>query len=395
MACGKTIRRVGSGSASVLLATQCDHSGFPEARLISVYSRIMPLEKSRIVAETIPLAILICDHDGPPCALLKSSFEREKMVVAVRSAHTVETAKQILAEGQTNTIFIDPISLDLETASQFVFEVRTADPEIVFVLYVDRAKAELNRADFYRGERRRFSHYYSLDKGTPIAVFQDEVHAVLETCQSDLSWRMSTVSIGLFLEKIKRLPQAGDHVLEPNMYAQDLSDVVARLSQKLSPANSRLVPRSVFLSHRFAEVEYVDGLSELLEQNDFSIVTAKTANTYVSKAILDRIGSCEYFLCLMSRDQAKTDGTFTTSPWLLEEKGAALALGKPIVLMVEEGVTDFGGLQGDWQRIHFGPKGFLKAALQAVEQLKSYAGGGSSDAQTPPRVHSRGETSPS
>lgn len=61
--------------------------------------------------------------------------------------------------------------------------------------------------------------------------------------------------------------------------------------------------------------------------------------------------------------------------WLLEEKGAALALGKPIVLMVEEGVTDSGGLQGDWQRIHFGPKGFLKAALQAVEQLKSYAGG--------------------
>ena len=42
--------------------------------------------------------------------------------------------------------------------------------------------------------------------------------------------------------------------------------------------------------------------------------------------------------------------------------------------MVEDGVDDFGGLQGDWQRIHFGPKGFLVAALQAVEQLQSYAG---------------------
>tara|TARA_B100000029_G_C17011798_1_gene755194 strand:+ start:333 stop:575 length:243 start_codon:yes stop_codon:yes gene_type:complete len=72
----------------------------------------------------------------------------------------------------------------------------------------------------------------------------------------------------------------------------------------------------------------------------------------------------------------KMDGTFTTSPWLLEEKGAALALDKPLVMMVEEGVSDFGGLQGDWQRIHFGAKGFLKAALEAVDQLKSYAGEG-------------------
>jgi hypothetical protein len=43
--------------------------------------------------------------------------------------------------------------------------------------------------------------------------------------------------------------------------------------------------------------------------------------------------------------------------------------------MIEEGVDDIGGLQGDWQRIHFGPKGFLKAAMDAVEQLKSYTGG--------------------
>ena len=76
----------------------------------------------------------------------------------------------------------------------------------------------------------------------------------------------------------------------------------------------------------------------------------------------------------MTRDKQKSDGTWTTSPWLLEEKGAALALRKPIVLMVEEGVDDFGGLQGDWQRIHFGAKGFLTAAVQAVDQLESYAG---------------------
>ena len=67
-------------------------------------------------------------------------------------------------------------------------------------------------------------------------------------------------------------------------------------------------------------------------------------------------------------------GRSPRAPWLLEEKGAALALGKPLVLMIEEGVSDFGGLQGDWQRLHFAPKGFLSAALEAVKQLESYTG---------------------
>jgi hypothetical protein len=182
------------------------------------------------------------------------------------------------------------------------------------------------------------------------------------------------------MEKVKHIPKAGSHTMEPNVLVSDLSALIASLATRPSPASARVVPRSVFLSHRFAETEYVEGLIKLLEQHGFIVVTAKTTNTYVSKAILDKIKSCQYFLCLMSRDEGKADGTFTSSPWLLEEKGAALAFGKPIVLMIEEGVSDYGGLQGDWQRIHFGPKGFLSAALQAVEQLKSYAGDNTSGA---------------
>ena len=132
----------------------------------------------------------------------------------------------------------------------------------------------------------------------------------------------------------------------------------------------------MFFSYCFAETEYAEGLIPLLEERGFRVITGQRSNTYISRAIIDRIRNCEYFLCLMTRDKEKTDGTFTTSPWLLEEKGVALALGKQIVLMVEEGVDDFGGLQGDWQRIHFGPKGFLKAALEAARQLASYSGRG-------------------
>ena len=132
--------------------------------------------------------------------------------------------------------------------------------------------------------------------------------------------------------------------------------------------------RTVFLSHRFAENEYVCGLTRLLENEGFTVSIGSPVNTYVSQAVLQRISDADYFVCLMTRDKEKVDGNYTTSPWLLEEKGAALALKKPVVLLVEHGVDELGGLQGDWQRIHFGPKGYLSAALQAVGQLNSYAG---------------------
>jgi hypothetical protein len=131
---------------------------------------------------------------------------------------------------------------------------------------------------------------------------------------------------------------------------------------------------TVFLSCRFADSQYIDGLTGLLIETGFEVVTGDDAGGYISEAILERIRECEFFISLMTRDKEKADGTYTTSPWLLEEKGAALAFGKYLVLLIEEGVTDFGGLQGDWQRHHFAAKGFAGAALKAVKQLRSASG---------------------
>ncbi len=135
-----------------------------------------------------------------------------------------------------------------------------------------------------------------------------------------------------------------------------------------SVANQRL--RRVFLSHCFADKDLAVGLTALLNQHGFEVLTGLDTAGSISRVILQRIGEADFFLCLMTRDQLKADGTFTTSPWLLEEKGAALALQKPVVLMVEDGVSDFGELQGDVERIHFGERRFVMAALQAIEHLK-------------------------
>ncbi|HEV3038592.1 MAG TPA: hypothetical protein VHA33_12530 [Candidatus Angelobacter sp.] len=108
----------------------------------------------------------------------------------------------------------------------------------------------------------------------------------------------------------------------------------------------------------------------LLKHEKFEVMTGGSASTFISQAILDRIKACDMFLCLMTRDELKVDSTYTTSPWLLQETGAAVALGKPLVLMVQDGVSGIGGLQADWQRIHFTDKTFLRAALDALQQLE-------------------------
>lgn len=310
---------------------------------------------------------LVCDADDITRTALLNQLSSHESVKSVDAALDIPTAQTTLRASDINAIFFDPL-IGLDEATRLIFRTRELLPEIVFVLYLDIATAEARREVFYQGERRRFGHYYKLDKATPVPAFPGEVDSVVRLCQSDLSWRLSR-------ESLQRLKDEQDS-MSPAQRAADLQRVSELVEHGSRPPKPRSSANSVFLSYRFAENEYAEGLLPLLEERGFTVVTGKRANTYISKAVLDRIGSCEYFLCLMTRDKQKADDTWTTSPWLLEEKGAALALGKQIVLMVEEGVDDFGGLQGDWQRIHFGPKGFLKAALQAVRQLASYSGQG-------------------
>lgn len=327
------------------------------------------------MSSNIPLYVLVFDPNRVTGEALISQLQKHEAVACVRYAETIDTAQRILRKEEINTIFADPLNPNIDEASEFIFSIRKTLPEIVFALYIDLAAAEAKRKLFYRGERQRFSHYYTLNKAIPVSSFPDEVDSVLRTCQSDLSWRLSKESLRRLIDQENTSSNRDFAVSEKLEKAQEL---VARVSE-----SSRITPNknTVFLSYSFSETEYADGLVPLLKQNGFEVITGKRTNTYIGRAVIDRIRDSEYFLCLMTRNKEKTDGTFTTSPWLLEEKGVALALGKQIVLMIEEGVDDFGGLQGDWQRIHFGPKGFLKAALEAAHQLASYSGRGVDEAE--------------
>lgn len=327
--------------------------------------------------DNIPLSVLICDSNHGEASTLEEAIRRTGGILNVKSVYTLDGAESELHSGSVTTIFIDPLSFDLNKASSFIFATRASLPHIVFVLYIDKALAERRRAEFYEGERRRFSHYFELDKQTPIVSFADELNATLNSCRIELLAEISAAHLERLRQEAKSIVRAG-----PEGSGTQLADrlevllakVTSALESKSLPRKSSSGARKVFLSYRFAEKDYVEGLTNLLGKSGFEVVTGQAANTYISKAVIERIKECDYFLCLMTPSARKDDGTYTTSPWLLEEKGVALAFEKQIVLMIEEGVTDFGGLQGDWQRLHFGSKGFLIAALQAVEQLKSYSG---------------------
>jgi hypothetical protein len=325
----------------------------------------------------IPLKVIIIDPNDASSQILAQTLQgMKKNILSVMQVRSLADAHSALAENDLNTIFIDPISCGIDDASEFIFSIRKLFPSIVFVLYLDFTRMEQIRTEFFARERRRLAHYFRLDKRTPIASFPDEVTATIRACQGDLSFNLSDEKITKLQNELTTIQSTTTATTAsvPLSILQEIQEQLEALKGHQPKEPAIVKPKTVFLSYRFAENEYVEGLTTLLKKDGFEILTGQSANTYISQAILERIRSCEFFVCLMTRTDEKKDGTYTTSPWLLEEKGAALAMGKRIVLMVEEGVNDIGGLQGDWQRIHFTAKGFTSASIRAVDQLKSYVG---------------------
>lgn len=305
----------------------------------------------------IPLDVLVCDTEADSAETLTSLLSAESSVHHASHAPSLYHAQRLLQDERINVIFVDPLSLGLEQASDFVFACRKSMPQIVFVLYTDFSVANKNRA-FYTGERRRFKHYYYLDKGLSPEETEEELKFALLACQLDLRWRLSE-------DSRKRVGKDENEFTLLDQLRSFVSVIAATRETAVKPG-------SVFVSYSFDREEYINSLTRFLQREGFEVVTGKAATTSISQAILHRIRGCEYFLSIMTCHSELAKGGYAPSPWLLEEKGVALALGKRIVLMVEDGVAGFGEMQADWQRIHFVWDRFADAVADAVEQLCSF-----------------------
>ena len=257
----------------------------------------------------------------PAADVLVQELRANRSVSAVEFVTSVGEAATRLRSDIFNIVFIDPLSLGLDEATNFIFNTRDTLPHIVFVLFIDKARAERRSDDFYSGSRTRFLHYFRLDKRAPVATFRDEVNTALEKCLSDMRL-MGPVQQQLEDIRAQASSLAGSAPEDAKQAIRELSAKLDDLLERLptSPAKTGVRANSVFLSCRFADSQYVDGLRELLEETGFEVISGDNASGYISQTILERIREAEFFISLMTRDKEKADGTYTTSPWLLERK---------------------------------------------------------------------------
>src|SRR5271155_4811985 len=134
------------------------------------------------------LEILIVDSSESSNLKLAKTLEKSPRVADAAIAVTFDEAIEVLISNDRNTIFIDVLQFDLETAEDFVFRIRHAYPDIVFVLYCSRSSMEAVRARFYLGRRSRFLHYFFLDKDAPDAIFIRELEIVIGQCVYAHQW---------------------------------------------------------------------------------------------------------------------------------------------------------------------------------------------------------------
>jgi hypothetical protein len=97
----------------------------------------------------------------------------------------------------------------------------------------------------------------------------------------------------------------------------------------------------------------------------------------VGQKVRSRIDSADLFVGVLTRRHSIRDGEmWTTSPWVVEEKGYSIGQrpARPIILLIEDGIlvpSETGGLEGDLEFIPFRRHEFELAKERLREVLAS------------------------
>lgn len=103
--------------------------------------------------------------------------------------------------------------------------------------------------------------------------------------------------------------------------------------------------------------DYGNNLCHILKAMDFEVLTGESRKRHgrLEETVLREISLADWVVILFCPRSKLTSGKHSTSPWVLEEKGAAIALGKNFQIVAHEDVddTEIGGLHGSAYRIIF------------------------------------------
>lgn len=132
--------------------------------------------------------------------------------------------------------------------------------------------------------------------------------------------------------------------------------------------------KNIFLAHQFIEEALIQKMKKSIEESGYDWKEGKRADLgSISEDILTKIQNCGFIIILMTQKDLLENGEFTTSSWLIEEKGAALAFGHRPLIMVESGVARqyVGFLQSDDEMIYFDRSNFDTKINDALAKIDS------------------------
>jgi hypothetical protein len=180
----------------------------------------------------VDLNLIIADSEMQTSLLLEKVISSYSFVKSRIVTDPINLISKINED--TNTIIINPFSVNLDFTSELIFKIRKEYPNIVFVLFMDFDNLENNKY-FYIGERRRFTHYYKLNKRTPLFLFESELINALFRCQNYLKNKgnkKKIENVNLEPEKIAIATEA------KNLIANDKAvDALNRLSTYFENSN--------------------------------------------------------------------------------------------------------------------------------------------------------------
>jgi hypothetical protein len=118
-------------------------------------------------------------------------------------------------------------------------------------------------------------------------------------------------------------------------------------------------PYAAFVARQFAPAD--DPLFAFLAETVLAPIGIKAFDGRVDGIeafrgeILRKIRLARFFICILTRRAKLHDGHFASSVWLYQETGAAVALGKKPLILVEDGLDEHyaGELQKNYEYIPF------------------------------------------
>lgn len=298
----------------------------------------------------IPLKVLIIDPERSTAESLQRALRDIETVITVERQASLAEAPACIETHDINAIYIDPISLGIEEASDFIFRIRQTYPEIVFVLYYSFEEQEsYYESSFYAGERRRFRHYFRLDKLTSVSAFSEEVRYTALACEADLAATLTQEKIASLQQELTEIQEGAsdENVIVSVGILERIQEQLAALkaekrtpgtlepAQFLGPLASPVKPDRCFVIMPYSESwseSVEDILRESCEAAGFEFTIAKTMEgRFIPHDIWQGITGSGVMIADLTGANAN----------VTYEVGLADAIGREVVLLCQDTEVPF------------------------------------------------------